>query len=93
MNLQWHRQLVGHLLSDDLLVVLDRVSKVLLERETIDAEQFVALLAGKSEDEVFADEEEPAKPAEPAAEPERPQREGARPAPRPRPGFAGGDAS
>ncbi|HWW66428.1 MAG TPA: hypothetical protein VNY83_00460, partial [Solirubrobacterales bacterium] len=66
---------------------------MLLERETIDAGQFVALLDGKLEDEVFADEEEPAKPAEPAPQPERPQREGARPMPRPRPGYAGGDAS
>jgi cell division protease FtsH len=72
---------------------LERISKILLERETIDAEQFVALLDGKAEDEVFADEEEPAKPEEPAPEPERAQREGARPTPRPRPGFAGGDAS
>jgi cell division protease FtsH len=72
---------------------LDRISKILLERETIDADQFVALLDGKPEDEIFADEEEPAKPAEPAPEPERAQREGARPTPRPRPGFAGGDAS
>jgi cell division protease FtsH len=72
---------------------LDRISKLLLERETIDAKQFVALLEGKPEGEVFADDEEPAPPAEPAPEPERAQREGARPAPRPRPGFAGGDAS
>jgi cell division protease FtsH len=72
---------------------LDKVSKLLLERETIDAKQFAALLDGKSPDEVFADDEEPTKPVEPAPEPERPQREGARPAPRPRPGFAGGDAS
>ncbi|MDX6595374.1 MAG: cell division protease FtsH, partial [Solirubrobacterales bacterium] len=72
---------------------LDRISKLLLERETIDADQFAALLEGKSPDEVFADDEEPAQPAEPEPEPERPQREGARPNPRPRPGFAGGDAS
>ncbi len=72
---------------------LERISEILLERETIDAEQFIALLEGKSEDEVFADDEEPAQPAEPAPEPERAQREGARPSPRPRPGFAGGDAS
>jgi cell division protease FtsH len=72
---------------------LDRISKILLERETIDAEQFVALLDGRPEDEVFADEEEPAQPVEPAPEPERAQREGPRAAPRPRPGFAGGDAS
>ncbi len=87
----------AHQTAKDLLTErreeLDRVSKILLARETIDAEQFVALLEGKPEDEIFADEEEPAKPAEPAAEPQRPQREGARPAPRPRPGFAGGDAS
>jgi cell division protease FtsH len=72
---------------------LDKVSKLLLERETIDASQFAALLEGKSPDEVFADDEEPAKPAESTPEPEPAQREGARPNPRPRPGFAGGDAS
>ena len=72
---------------------LDTISKILLERETIDAEQFVALLAGKPESEIFADDEEPSQPVEPAPEPERAQREGARPIPRPRPGYAGGDAS
>ncbi len=72
---------------------LDAISKILLERETIDAEQFVALLAGKPEGEVFVDEEEPTPPVEPAPEPERAAREGARPMPRPRPGYAGGDAS
>ncbi len=80
-------------LLNDKRQELDKVSKILLERETIDAEQFVALLDGKSVDEVFADEEEAAKPVEPAPEPERAQREGARPIPRPRPGYAGGDAS
>jgi cell division protease FtsH len=87
----------AHQTAKDLLTdnraELDRISKVLLERETIDAEQFVALLAGKPEDEIFAGEEEPAKPVEPEPEPERAQREGARPMPRPRPGYAGGDAS
>jgi len=80
-------------LLNDKRQELDKISKILLERETIDAEQFVALIDGKPEDEVFADEEEPAKPVEPAPEPERAQREGARPIPRPRPGYAGGDAS
>jgi cell division protease FtsH len=81
-------------LLNDKREELDRISHILLERETIDAEQFVALLDGKPEDEIFVDEEEPAQPAEPAAaEPERAQREGPRTAPRPRPGFAGGDAS
>jgi cell division protease FtsH len=71
---------------------MDRISKILLERETIDSEQFEQLLAGKSEEEVFGAEEEPGPPA-PAPEPEeKPQREGPRPVPRPRPGFAGGSA-
>jgi cell division protease FtsH len=87
----------AHQTAKDLLTdkrdELDKISKILLERETIDAEQFVALLDGKSPDEVFADEEEPSAPAEPAAEPEKAQREGARPITRPRPGLAGGDAS
>jgi cell division protease FtsH len=87
----------AHQTAKDLLTErrenLDTISKILLERETIDAEQFVDLLDGKPEDEVFADEEEPAHPVEPAPEPERAQREGPRTAPRPRPGFAGGDAS
>jgi cell division protease FtsH len=70
---------------------LDRISNILLERETIDADQFVALLDGKLESEVFADEEEP-EPAEPPAEPARPERGKApRPSPRPRPGFAGSE--
>jgi cell division protease FtsH len=72
---------------------LERISKLLLERETIEADEFVALLAGKAEDEAFHDdEEEPTGPAEPAVEPER-ARTATRPNPRPRPGFAGGDAS
>jgi cell division protease FtsH len=87
----------AHQTAKDLLTEkrpeLDTLSKILLERETIDAEQFIALLDGKSEDEVFADEEEPTPPVEPEPEPERAQREGARPIPRPRPGYAGGDAS
>ncbi len=72
---------------------LERISKLLLERETIDADEFVALLEGKTAEEAFKDdEEEPTGPAEPAPEPE-PAPRAARPAPRPRPGFAGGDAS
>jgi cell division protease FtsH len=70
---------------------LDRISGILLERETIDAEQFVALLDGKPESEVFADDEE-SEPLEPPAEPARPERGKApRPSPRPRPGFAGSE--
>ncbi|MGH2990581.1 MAG: ATP-dependent zinc metalloprotease FtsH, partial [Solirubrobacterales bacterium] len=70
---------------------IDRISKILLERETIDAEEFEQLLEGKDEDEVFGDEEEP-EAREPEPEPEKPQREGPRPVPRPRPGLAGGTA-
>jgi cell division protease FtsH len=88
----------AHQAAKDLLnekrAELDTISKILLERETIDAEQFVALLDGKSESEVFVDEEEPpSQPVESEPEPEKAAREGARPNPRPRPGFAGGDAS
>ncbi len=85
----------AHQTARDLLTdkrsKLDTISKILLERETIDAEQFIALLDGKPESEVFP-EEEPSKPAEPAPEPEKAQREGPRPIPRPRPGYAGGTA-
>jgi cell division protease FtsH len=87
----------AHQTAKDLLnerrAELDEISRILLERETIDAEQFVALLEGKPESEVFVDDEETPASPEPAAQPQRqPQRE-PRPAPRPRPGFAGGDAS
>ncbi len=75
---------------------LDTISKILLERETIDAKQFVALLDGTPEDDVFGpDEDEEAPTTSPRRRP-RPRagtsREGPRPTPRPRPGFAGGSA-
>jgi cell division protease FtsH len=78
---------------EDKREALDRISKILLERETVDAEEFVGLLEGRPEEEVFGTDEEegPAQP-EAAPEPERPQREGPRPVPRPRPGYAGGTA-
>jgi cell division protease FtsH len=73
---------------------LERISQILLERETIDAEQFVKLLEGAAEEDVFdADEAEEAPEPEPEPEAERRAgREGARPMPHPRPGFAGGGA-
>ncbi len=71
---------------------LERISKILLERETIEAEQFVALLEGKSEEDVFPpDEEEP--PAAPASEEKSSARSGARPRVQPKPGLAGGGAA
>jgi cell division protease FtsH len=70
---------------------LDRISRILLEHETIDAEQFAKLLEGVPEDEIFGSEEEEEQ-AQPEAEPEAKKgasREGPRPVPQPRPGFAG----
>jgi len=55
---------------------LHRISQILIERETIDKDQFIRLLAGESEDAVFPPE--PSEP-EPTTEPER------RPQPKPRP--------
>jgi cell division protease FtsH len=57
---------------------LHKISAILIERETIDKDQFERLLAGAPEDEVFAEEEEPSVPA-PAEEPSR------KPQPKPRP--------
>jgi cell division protease FtsH len=74
---------------------LDRISNLLLERETIDAVQFVKLLEGVAAEEVFPPEAEPEasepEPTEP--EPEKSAgREGPRAVAPPRPGFAGGSA-
>jgi cell division protease FtsH len=86
----------AHQTAKDILLEhrsqLDEISKILLERETIDAEEFEQLLAGKPEDEVFGDEEEPEAPQAPAEPEKGAQREGPRPRPQPRPGFAGGSA-
>jgi cell division protease FtsH len=73
---------------------LDRISNLLLERETIDAVQFVKLLDGVPAEEVFgAEDSEPEPPPEPEPEPEKSAgREGPRPVTQPRPGFAGGSA-
>jgi cell division protease FtsH len=58
---------------------LHRVSGILIERETIDKDQFERLLAGEAEESVFP-EEAPAPPKEkPAEEPKK------RPQPKPRP--------
>jgi cell division protease FtsH len=73
---------------------LDTLSEILLERETIDAKEFVALLGGASPEDVF-DSEDEAEPVatEPEAEPEKgAAHEGSRPITKPRPGFAGGAA-
>jgi cell division protease FtsH len=66
---------------------LHRLSQILIERETIDKDQFVALLAGETEDQVFPPvEEEPTAPA--PAEPGRKREPLRRPFPLPGPGTA-----
>ena len=86
----------AHQTSKDILSEhreqLDTLSRILLERETIEADEFIALLEGKPEDEVFADEEEAKPPETPAVEEKGTAREGPKPRPRPRPGLAGGGA-
>jgi cell division protease FtsH len=88
----------AHQTAKDILVqrrkTLDTISKILLSRETIDAEQFAKLLDGAPEDEVFgAEDEETSVPDQPEAEAEKSaSREGPRPMPHPRPGLAGGTA-
>ena len=72
---------------------LDQIARILLERETIEAEQFMALLEGKPAEEVFPPDEEET-PEAPAAESEKKAaREGPRPRPQPKPGLAGGGAA
>jgi cell division protease FtsH len=70
---------------------LNKLSEILVKRETIEKEEFLALLDGKNEQEVFGAEEPPAPelplPPTPA---DRPGREAPRPLPRP--GLAGGTA-
>jgi cell division protease FtsH len=63
---------------------LHRISQILIERETIDKDQFDRLLAGESEDAVF-----PPEPEEPSAPETEPQRKPAvKPRPFPLPGGA-----
>ncbi len=71
---------------------LTNISEILVKRETIEAEEFLALLAGKSDEEVFGIEEEakPQLPAPPPAPVDRAERETQRGIPRP--GLAGGTA-
>jgi cell division protease FtsH len=70
---------------------LEVISKILLVRETIEREEFEALMQGKPESEVFHDEPAPASsdtPQPPADAPATEPSSGA--SPFPRPGFAGG---
>jgi cell division protease FtsH len=67
---------------------LDTTAEVLLKRETIEADQFVRLLAGESEASVFGPDEEPQQTPEPPQAPPQPSyepRRGLPPFPKPGP--------
>jgi cell division protease FtsH len=64
---------------------LHRISQILIERETIDKDQFIRLLAGETEDGVFASDVKPESP-EPAPKPKA--RAPRQPRPFPLPGSA-----
>jgi len=70
---------------------LETISRILVDRETIDADQFQALLAGESAADVFGPDE-PAAPA-PSIPPAARRSRLGRPLALPRPGFAGGAAA
>ncbi len=84
----------AHTAARDILVehreALDRISEILLKRETIEREQFVALLGGDSEEQVFGSEAPP--PPQLPMPPAAPERTGEAPKLFPRPGYAGGAA-
>ena len=72
---------------------LTKLSEILIKRETIEKEQFQALLDGRSEEEVFG-AEAPPPPEVPIPPPGAAERDRGREGPRPlpRPGLAGGTA-
>ena len=63
---------------------LHQITQLLIERETIDKDQFERLLAGEAPESVFAEDEEPE--AQPESEPERKPRVEPKPRPFPLPG-------
>jgi cell division protease FtsH len=69
----------AHSVLREHIAELHRISQILMERETIDKDQFERLLAGETEESVFPEEEPAAAPpvGKPSPEPKR--------APRPRP--------
>jgi cell division protease FtsH len=88
----------AHQRAKDLLTEhkdsLERISEILVKRETIEKHEFEALLDGKTEEEVFGPEEPASTPSGPPELPagaERPERD-AGPRPLPRPGLAGAEA-
>src|SRR4051794_30768219 len=84
----------AHQRAKDLLAEhrarLETISEILLKRETIEKEEFHALLAGKPEEEVFGSAQ-PASPPDVPGTPAAAERAGRdAPRPLPRPGLAGG---
>jgi len=73
----------AHRVLREHMDVLHRLSAILIERETIDKDQFERLLAGEAEESVFA-EPEPV----PTPEPEPEKKPRLKPQPRPLPGTA-----
>ncbi len=69
---------------------LDSISKILLKRETIERDEFLALLDGRAEEDVFGPDDEPAPGALDASEPSAPSLPGGLTKPNPNPGLAGG---
>jgi cell division protease FtsH len=69
---------------------LETISEILIKRETIEREQFEALLQGQSEEDVFGAEAPP--PPEVPLPPAEKERGREAPRPLPRPGLAGGTA-
>ncbi|HEY2603295.1 MAG TPA: ATP-dependent zinc metalloprotease FtsH, partial [Thermoleophilaceae bacterium] len=83
----------AHQVARDILAAhrddLDLTSDILMRRETIEREQFIQLLEGKAELDVFGPEEPVPPPTEPPpAEPEPKRKPAEGPRPLPRPGFA-----
>jgi cell division protease FtsH len=70
---------MAHKVLREHMEELHRLSNILIERETIDKDQFLRLLAGDLEEDVFPEEPSPEPEAKPADEPRR------QPKPRPFP--------
>ncbi len=83
----------AHQSAKDILTehreALTTISEILIKRETIEKDQFEALLEGRSEEEVFGAEATPPPEVPSATAPERGRDT---PRPLPRPGLAGGAA-
>src|SRR5437867_2356805 len=84
----------AHQTAKDILAehreYLGTISEILVKRETIEKDEFEALLAGRTEEEIFGPEEPPSAPPLPVEEPAAERPGATAPRPLPRPGLAGG---